>query len=333
MAACSSSSDKGSVAAAPAVVPTNANPGESAPSKVLPKDPETQLVIGVDAESWAAVGYQLTGLDVRATVDGLTLAQQTFDTEAGPLFPREVRLVAPKDKPYAIVNIAVDLRMNDVVVGQRRMTVSFVKGTTKLAYVLLEVRCNIFALGGGGTPQGPFCNTPGQTCIAGKCTSDAVGNPPDYRADWATNPPSECGSGAVEIAIGKGETDYAAVVDGETLPVDCGPQGGSHVWLALRMKSLRQVGTITTITAVQPGDAGGAAVPATGFTSSWAPAAGGACELAGLRFQLDVSGTPVADFLGKPLDITVNAKDKGGHDITTVAHVNVAPTRTGMYCF
>lgn len=66
---------------------------------------------------------------------------------------------------------------------------------------------------------------------------------------------------------------------------------------------------------------------------SWSPVDGGSCELVGLRVQLDTSTTKIDRFLGKPLEITVNAKDKAGHDVTSIASVNLAATRTGMFCF
>ena len=334
LAACSSSSsgDAGSPSPMPPGVPMNANPGESIPSKQKPKDPSTQITVGVDAEDFAGSAYRLTSVEVVAKIDGLMAAQKTFDAEAGPLFPQEIHLVAPKEKPDAVVEVTTTAHMNDVVVVTRRATTRFVPGKTKLVYVLLEVRCNTFPLLGGGGPSGPTCMNPGETCIGAKCRADALTDLPDVTADWATNPPSRCGAGpAPELVLGKGENAFAPVAPGETLAVDCGPQGGNHVWLALRMKTLRQIGTVTMLSAAQPG-AGGATVAPTAFPYTWSAIDGGGCELIGLRFQLDLAGAKIDDFLGKPLDITVNAKDKFGHDVTSVAHVNVAATRTGMFC-
>jgi hypothetical protein len=59
--------------------------------------------------------------------------------------------------------------MNDVTVVTRRVTTSFVPGQTKLVYVLLELRCNTYQLLGGGSPPGPTCSKPGETCIGAKC--------------------------------------------------------------------------------------------------------------------------------------------------------------------
>ena len=252
-------------------------------------------MIGVDGEDFQGTGYQLTSLDIVAKVDGLVSAHKTIDAEAGPMFPQEVRLVAPAAKTDAPVEVTVNAIMNDATVVTRRVTTRFEPAKTKLAYVLLEVRCNSFQLLGGGGPSGPTCSNPGETCIGAKCRSDALSGLPDYASDWAKNPPSQCGSGVAWLVVGKGETAFAPLADGETVTPECGPQGGHHLWMALSMKSFRQVGTVTTITAAQLG--GGKTVPATGFPYAWSSADGGSCELVGLRFQLDVGGTAIAEFL------------------------------------
>jgi hypothetical protein len=96
------------------------------------------------------------------------------------------------------------------------------------------------------------------------------------------------------------------------------------------MKDLSQYGTITTIAGAQPG--GGKSIPPTAYAYGWSPSSGGACELVGLRFQLDVGGNPIDDFLGKPLDLTVSAKDKAGHDASVIRHVQIAKDRVGDFC-
>lgn len=329
--ACSTSSNAPSgPSAPPGPVPTNANPGESPPSKEKPKDPLTQIMIGVDGEDFMGTGYHLTSLDIVAKVDGLVSAHKIIDAAAGPMFPQEVRLVAPAAKTDAPVEVTVSAIMNEATVAMRRVTTRFVPNKTKLAYVLLEVRCNTFQLLGGGGPPGPKCSNPGETCIGAKCRSDALTNLPDYAVDWAKNPPSQCGTGAADLVVGQGETGFATLADGATVAPECGPQGGHHLWMALNMKNFRQVGTVTTITAAQP--AGGKTVPATGFPYAWSVADAGSCELVGLRFQLDPAGVPISDFLGKPLDVTVSAKDKGGHDMTVVRHLMIATAPTGMFC-
>ncbi len=339
--ACSSSSPSsgpggGTSSGAPAStgdagLPPQANPGESQVSFHTPKDQATQLVVGIDAEDFASQGYMVRALEVVVTVDGVVAARETLDAEAGALFPHAVRLVAPKDRPNAAVAIKITARAPGADLVLRTAKTAFVAGRTRLAYLFLETRCTLFGIGGGGSPPGPTCTNPGETCIGGACAPDALGALPDFTADWATNPPSACGTGAAgELLVGKGQTAFAPVADGDTLTPECGPQGGHHLWMALRMKNVGQFGSKTVLSATQP--AGTASVPLTGFAYAWAPAAAGQCELVGVRFQLDVGATPVAAFLGKPLDITATTDDKAGHHASIVSHVTIATAPVGPFC-
>jgi hypothetical protein len=173
---------------------------------------------------------------------------------------------------------------------------------------------------GGGAPSGPTCAAP-TTCIGGACRPADLPELPDYRADWAKNPPSACGTGTPELTIAQGETAFAPLAEGDTVTLEQGPQCGHHVWVAVRMKNLAQSGTTTVLTASQPGSS--ITVPATAFPYTFGPSEGGACDLIGLRFQLDL-GVGVSALLGKPLDIKVDAKDKAGRSATATRRVNVA---------
>jgi hypothetical protein len=179
--------------------------------------------------------------------------------------------------------------------------------------------------------SGPTCSSPGETCIGAKCRFDALAALPDYRADWAKNPPSACGAGTQsQLTIGQGQDTMAPLADGATLQVECGPQGGHHLWLALSMKDLAQSGTTTTLSASVPGTS--TRIPPTAYAYAWSPADGGACELVGLRFQLDVGGVRIEDVLGKPLDIRIDAEDRAGRKAIATKHINVSPARSGVMC-
>ena len=52
-----------------------------------------------------------------------------------------------------------------------------------------------------------------------------------------------------ELFLGTGQTDFSPLNDGQTLQLERGPQGGHHIWIAARMKNLRQSGSRTTLTA------------------------------------------------------------------------------------
>jgi hypothetical protein len=332
VAACSSSSTAvTSGAPAPAKPASPANPGESEQSKTIPKDTSTELVVGLDGEDFANEGYRLTSWEIVVKVDGVVAARETIDAAAPSPLPHETRVSAPRDRPDAPVEITVRAVMNEAPVVTRRATARFVKGRTLLAYVFLDVRCNTFALLGGSGVSGPTCEKAGETCIGGKCRLDALADLPDYRRDWAMNPPSQCGSGgSSQLEIGQGQDAMAPLEDGTTLAVECGPQGGHHLWLSLRMRDISQSGTSTVLSAAVPGES--ALVLPTVFPYAWSPAGGGSCELVGVRFQLDVAGGKIADFLGKPLDITVKTQDRAGRKATAMKRVNVSPNRTGPMC-
>jgi hypothetical protein len=323
---CSSSETSESAAVQPANDPVPAqHEGESKESKEKPKDPSTELVVGIDAEDFQSRGMTISEVDVIAKVDGLVAAKETLLSASAPIFPHELRLRPPADKPEAKVEIEVVARSGSEgtmpPIVTRRATTHFVKGTTKLAYLFLEVRCNTYPTIGGDVVGGPNCEAP-TTCVAQRCVPDDLPALTDYRTDWAKSPPSACGSGAPELAIGEGETKHTPLADNAIVTIEKGPQCGHHVWLSLRMKNLAQSGTITTLSATQPGSSIAAA--ATAYPYTWAAGEAGACDLIGLRFQLDSGGAQASDFLGKPLDIKVEAKDKSGATVTSVKRVNIA---------
>jgi hypothetical protein len=108
------------------------------------------------------------------------------------------------------------------------------------------------------------------------------------------------------------------------LQAETGPQGGHHIWIATRMKNLRQAGTTTRVAGVQPDT--GAAIPPTTLAFTYAPDEGGYCKLFGIRYQLDNEGIDYRPFLGKPLDVTVTATDSSGATATATVRVQIAPT-------
>jgi len=327
-AACSSASNAGDNGVDPKNEgsPSSADAGPNEDAK--PIDPSTAMVIAIDGEAFSSQGLVIGKLEVIAKIDGAMAVQETFEKGATPFFPREIKIAPPASKPDAEVDIEIVARDSSMGPGMppivtRRAHAKFVKGKTTLAYVFLEIRCNTLPLAGGGIPNGPTCDAP-TTCIGGMCRSSDLGDLPDYRADWATNPPSACGNGAPEIDISQGESNVDDLPDNTTLQLERGPQCGHHVWIAVRMKGLAQSGVVTTLSATQPSSS--VTVPATGYPFAYGSTEPGACSIAGLRFQVDLAGAKASDFLGKPLDISVEAKDKAGHVAKATKRVQISPT-------
>jgi len=96
------------------------------------------------------------------------------------------------------------------------------------------------------------------------------------------------------------------------------------LWVALRMKNLKRAGSRTILTGVQPDT--GLTVPETSFVFTFDPDEGGYCKLFGLRYQLDNGGAPVEQFLGKPLDVTLEVRDSAGASAKTTTRVDIADT-------
>jgi hypothetical protein len=202
----------------------------------------------------------------------------------------------------------------------------FIPQETVLLRVMLQGQC-LLALP-GAPPGGPTCMAP-QTCIGGACLDDLVPQQElaPYTTDWANNAPDICkpaNAGAPIVQVGTGQTDYLPLTSGQTVQAEQGPQGGHHIWIATRQENLKQAGTTTTITSVQPSTS--LAGPQMRFIFTFEPDEGGFCKLAGLRYQLDLEGTDYHLFLGKPLVVTVTLADPTGAVGTGIAHINVAPT-------
>jgi hypothetical protein len=131
-------------------------------------------------------------------------------------------------------------------------------------------------------------------------------------------------AGAVpDVVVGQGQSDYFPLADLDEVKVETGPQGGHHIWLALRLKNLLRNGSQTTLTGV---------VPSTGMNITpyqviytFDPAEGGFCKLFGLRFQLDLDGTDYVSLLGRELDVTATVTDRAGDTGQGTRRVVLAP--------
>jgi hypothetical protein len=286
------------------------------------------VVVGIQSET--SLAGALGTLHVTATVDSLPAGDLVLATSA---LPDEIRLTPPSADPTAAVAVRVEgyqsagwtPHSTETPLLVRTAETHFVPGRTSLLRVDLQGQC-LLALP-GGPPGGPTCAAP-QTCIDGTCQPDAVSPQAlePYTSDWAANAPDVCkpaNAGPPVVQVGTGQTDYLPVTAGQTVQMEQGPQGGHHIWIAVRQRNLRQSGSTTTITSVVPTT--GLAGPRTSFVFTFDTDEGNFCKLFGLRYQLDVDGTDYHEFLGKPLDVTVTIRDATGATGTGVAHLNIDP--------
>jgi hypothetical protein len=284
------------------------------------------MVIGVTTED---MGNVLGTIRIVALVNGTVASDETIDPIKNPAwYPHEVHVAPPLGTKTGTVVVVIEGYLEQgtqprTILLSRTARADFVPDQVALMRITLQSQC-VLALP-GGPPAAPTCTTD-QTCISGACANDTASLEP-YSSTWATDAPDICkpaNAGPPVVYVGTGQNDYLPLTDGQTVQAELGPQGGHHIWIATRMHNLRQAGSTTTITAVQPGTS--LTVPPTSFVFTFDPDEGGFCKLYGLRFQLDANGNDYKPLLGKPLDVTVTIKDRSGTVGSATAHVNLAPT-------
>jgi hypothetical protein len=295
-----------------------------------------RLVLGVQSEPMSGA---VSALHVVVRVDGAVVADETVrppgPSRAGFPQPWEKKLSAPVGDPAARVEVTVEAQGVEgaAPVLTRLASTRFVPGREQLLRVPLEARCVVHPPPPPGSKvpgplSGPTCIAP-STCILGACRSGFVSpdNLETYAANWPTNAPDRCkprNAGPPDLQIGTGQSDYLPLASGQTLQAEAGPQGGHHIWIAARMKNVKQALSTTRVEGLQPGT--GTPIPPSTFVFNYAPDDGGYCKLYGLRYQLDNGGIDYKPFLGKPLDVRVTVTDPAGTTVTNVAHIQVAPT-------
>jgi hypothetical protein len=130
------------------------------------------------------------------------------------------------------------------------------------------------------------------------------------------------------VILGTGQTDYLPLGDEQELRLEKGPQGGHHIWIAVRMRNLTQSGSVTTISATLP-DEPDVAVPSTAFVFTFDRDEGPYCKLWGLRYQVDSGAsdlrTAYKRFLGKRLTVTVEVTDRAGVSASSTRTIRIAP--------
>jgi hypothetical protein len=298
----------------------------------------TQLIVGVQSEPMGGIAHLL---HIVVRVSGVVTRDEKIRPPGGSTvgFPQpwEARLTADSDL-HAPVDVRVDVYGKDgegaAPLFTRLSSARFVPHHEMLLRVLLESRCIVYpaikkAKGQAPGPlSGPTCDA-STTCIRGACRNPEV--PPTelelFSPNWPTNAPDVCrpkNPGPPSVQIGTGQTGYTPLAPEQVLVAEAGPQGGHHIWIAVRMKNMKQAGSTTKISAVQPGT--GVAIPPSSFAFTFDPDEGSYCKLYGLRYQLDNGGIDYTQFLGKPLDVTSTVVDSNGVTASSTAHIRVAPT-------
>ncbi len=299
---------------------------------------EAQLVVGIQSDDF---GGLIESVHIVATVDGKVATDETLAIGAAnpTALPKEVLLTGAAG---ALAEVTVTALTSQAAtrgpggppttpVVVRRAAAHLVPDVKKLLRMQIETRCLVFSAPGSTFPIAPVCDAP-QTCASGRCVTEDVGfdQLETYEASWATSPPDICrpaNHGPPELFLGTGQTDFAPLNDGQTLQLERGPQGGHHIWIAARMKNLRQSGSRTTLTAKLVGEAT-SSIPPAAYVFTFDRDEGNYCKLWGLRYQLDSGATDLAAdykrFLGKQLEVSVEVTDSTGAKATSTKTILIA---------
>lgn len=271
------------------------------------------IIVGLTSE--LRVPTDIQELHVVMRVNGAVVLDETRGTFAGapqPLsFPTELPFRGLNDGDQVEVSLeAFGGGALRVLLISRTAATEVVGGQTLLFRVRLEVECAPNA----GEPIA--CAAP-QTCITGVCR-EAFVDPYSlelYTSSWSQVSNDICkpvGGGDPIVIVGKGQSDYLPMDDFEVAQVEAGPQGGHHIWVAIRMKNLRQSGSITSVSGYVPD----LDIELSPFNVifTFDPDEGGYCKLYGLRYQLDGDGNAIETLLGHTLKVkvTVTESKDGG---------------------
>jgi hypothetical protein len=288
------------------------------------------LVLGVHTDPF---GDLVNGLHITVWQDGAIVHDAT---EPIPLASQGNSTVAAEGLTVEVpITGAIGARVEATIealptaggapIVSRKIATRLVPDPKKLLRIPIESRCLVLP----GWVSAAQCDAP-LTCVAGACASIEVGADQleEYQTDWVHNPPDLCrpaNHGPPEVIIGTGQTDYQTLADDQMLQMELGPQGGHHIWIASRMRNLRQSGSTTSLTSSIVDDP--APVVPTSYVFTYDRDEGGYCKLSGLRYQLDAGddfGSTYKRFLGKRLAVTVEVVDSTGARASSTKTVRIA---------
>jgi hypothetical protein len=278
------------------------------------EEADAQVVIGLTTDM--AVGFDIRRLERTTKVDGVVTHTEALSYGEDALsLPVELPVEATHDGAEVELTVAAFRENEASPLVTRRAATRAVSGRRLLLLASLDEACCAAACASNAT------------CVEGACVDPFIA--PSALADhdpaWIASAPDACktpSSGPAAVVIGQGEDAFAPLGDSEVVAIEAGPQGGHHVWLALRVNGLRQMGSRLTVGGSFPE----LAHELPPFTSLVAlrRAAKGQCEIYGVRFQVD-QGLSVEAVRGRKLDIEVTLEDPNGDVATATKRVAIAP--------
>lgn len=272
------------------------------------------VVVGLTTDM--AVGFDIDEIAWDTKVAGVVARRERLSYGGGELvLPAELVVEAARGGAAVELSVAAFRDGEGAPVVTRTAATRVASGRRLLLPVSLDEACVAVRC------------AEGTTCAGGACVDPFV--EPSALADhdprWIVAAGDACktpSSGEPAVVIGQGESGFAPLNDGEVVPIEAGPQGGHHVWLALRVTGLRQMGSRLRVGGRYP-ELGVELLPFTAHITLH-KAGEGLCEIHGVRFQVD-RGLPVEAVRGQALDIDVVLEDPNGDVATAARRVVISP--------
>lgn len=276
---------------------------------------ETKATVVVGLTTDLAVGFDIADLEITMVAGNQAVHEEKLSYNEG-------KLVLPKEIIFdplandAEIDITIDAFHESLAppLISRRAKTQAQAGQTLFLPLSLHEAC-----------IGVLCNL-GDTCIDGICKSPFF--PPEslaeYRANWFETAEDACKYNTdkpASLVIGQGASDFTPLKAGEIVHVEAGPQGGHHVWTALRMRGVRQLGSILTVSGTFPNLP--YSLPPYQWIVTLRKAPEDQCELYGIRFQVD-RGIPLESILGEPFSMQIELQDSDNTKLSATQLVTIS---------
>ncbi|KYF63099.1 hypothetical protein BE11_44025 [Sorangium cellulosum] len=278
------------------------------------EDADALVVVGLTTDM--AVGFEIDRVERTTRVDGVITRAESLSYGRGELsLPSELAVAPAHDGAEVALTIAAFRDGEGSPVVTRTAVTRAVGGRAIFLPVSLDAACSEAACAAG------------TTCAKGACVDPFIDPSAlaDHDPTWIASASDACkapSSGDPAVVIGQGERAFAPLAEGDVLPIEAGPQGGHHVWLALRVTGLRQMGSRLTVGGYYPD----LAFELPSFTSlvTLRRAGDAGCEIYGIRFQVD-RGLPVESVRGRALAAEIVLEDPNGDVATAAQRIVIAP--------
>lgn len=277
---------------------------------------DARVVVGLTTDM--AVGFDVRRLEATVQTNGAVALTESlvYGYGEGKLsLPAEMMIPPAEDGAEIELSFEAFQDGEAPPVVTRRAVTRASGGRTLLLPISLDEACSLIPCTGGAT------------CSLGACVDPFISPSAlaSYDPAWLASAPDACktpSSGDPAIEVGQGASAFAPLNDNEVTPIEAGPQGGHHVWLALRVTGLRQMGSRVTVEGYYP-DLAFELLP---FSSqvTLRKAGEGHCEIYGIRFQIDRE-ISVAAVKGQILDMEIALEDPNGDKATAAKRIVIAP--------